>query len=290
MDSPWNDATSTRPTNRELTLFHALYVLGAVTLTALFTTAAISRSIHRNLAWYSFIASWIIGSISFSFLFLSGQWDVLNPNHSICIVSAALVYSAPPLNACTSALLIFPLWYGLRISMYTGKPASFLLNFLVALVPFLIWIIFLVSILVFNIHHPSLVTPNENFTYCVVSQLTIHRLPSIFVAVVAVLAIGFEIDLIFLVYKSYRSNLKDKVPFNSFIRIIIFSVFALVALGSGIWSAFTPYHSITKDIAVASLPVVTFLVFGTQRDILNAWVCGSSRVPLPSYTKVSNEK
>lgn len=49
----------------------------------------------RCLVWYSFCASWLVFSASFSLLAFAGQQFSATQSEGLCIAQAGLVYAAP---------------------------------------------------------------------------------------------------------------------------------------------------------------------------------------------------
>jgi hypothetical protein len=66
-------------------------------------------------------------------------------------------------------------------------------------------------------------------------------------------------------------------------RVMIFSLLGALALGVAVAYVVTYQHDQAFDMILASLPVLAFLIFGTQLDLVRVWMC--HRDPKPPTEK-----
>jgi hypothetical protein len=83
--------------------FVALQILGGVSFILILLSAIVAqyRGASRHPTFFSFCLAWIIFCVAYSLLFLAGQQTIV-PDHKLCIVQSALIYSAPPLSVRNS--------------------------------------------------------------------------------------------------------------------------------------------------------------------------------------------
>ena len=77
-------------------VYLTLNIIGGVGMLVMLLTAAASPKVHRLPTWYSFCIAWLLSSVSYTLLFISGQQFTSQPIYSVCFIQAALIYSMPP--------------------------------------------------------------------------------------------------------------------------------------------------------------------------------------------------
>ena len=83
-----------------LPLIHAfisLQLFGLIGITIMLVTALFFSGVSRNSTWFSFMFSWIIYTLSYTLLFISGQLSSPKPPYGLCFIQSIMVCSAPPL-------------------------------------------------------------------------------------------------------------------------------------------------------------------------------------------------
>ncbi|KAG6819261.1 hypothetical protein H0H93_013617 [Arthromyces matolae] len=121
--------------------FIALQLIGGCGLLIIMVTAAIGREIKRHSTWYSFVASWIVSSISYTLLAFAGQRTGPIPDFGLCLIQGALIYAAPTLTGCTTLALVLHMLLNLRRLLANApfRTSSFAVAALLIL-PWLVWL------------------------------------------------------------------------------------------------------------------------------------------------------
>lgn len=70
---------------------------GAAILTLILVIVALSPRLSRLSTWYSFCLSWILSSLSYCLLYISGQQTRPEPEPGLCVFQSGLIYAAPVL-------------------------------------------------------------------------------------------------------------------------------------------------------------------------------------------------
>ncbi|KAJ4466006.1 hypothetical protein J3R30DRAFT_3720873 [Lentinula aciculospora] len=264
-------------------LFLVLQLIGLI---GSIVTVFIARfsCVRRHLAWYNFLASWIISSLSYSLLLFAGQIDLSGDKKSgvpfgLCVFQSSVVYAAPPLTAATMLGMVAQIWFGAH-SMLFNKPmvAQKLLTQIVLILPYILFIGISAEALAFGLTHPDSVRVTGSGMYCN-SGLTIPG--RISAGVVAVVLLPVVIIEIFIVtsLRKYWSIFKNPDTSQSrinmlsmMIRVLLFSVFGILALGLSVFFFFTIHHGAALNIVIAFIPVMAVFTFASQKDLLDVWM------------------
>ncbi|KAF8886777.1 hypothetical protein BD779DRAFT_1529616, partial [Infundibulicybe gibba] len=135
-------------------VFNVLHLVGAVGFTLILISAFLSRA-KRHPIWFNFCVSWIAYCLSACTLFFAGQ--TANPSVKLCIVQAALAYSAPPLVASATLSLVIYLLLALR-SLGPGENIRYRTATLLLAVPWAAWLGTFLSFFMRGIQHSEKVT------------------------------------------------------------------------------------------------------------------------------------
>ncbi|KAF9071791.1 hypothetical protein BDP27DRAFT_1321357 [Rhodocollybia butyracea] len=261
-------------------------------------------SINRSRTWYSFCISWAISSFVYCLLFFSGEQFNLdeNPSYGTCLVQAALSYSSPPLTGATTLALLWDVWWTFRTATM-GKRASgktAMLSLLI--VPYASWIVLTIGFLVVGGVNPQLVLRDLTIApFCYLN----HPFPPIFVCIITLaLALAVLVLLIRLAINMRRirkqirqshvrpsrnlilphdtgdtkgkgnsSHGRNKQQLSALsIRLAVFSLGGLIALTISVVFVINREAGVWTDLAIATLPVLGFFIFGSQKDFLQLWL------------------
>ncbi|KAE9407074.1 hypothetical protein BT96DRAFT_914946 [Gymnopus androsaceus JB14] len=218
-------------------------------------------TINRTRTWTSFCISWIISCFSYCLLLLAGkQFDVdEQPAYGLCLAQATLIYSSPPLTACTTLSLFFDLWWRFRGAeiglMSTGGTAIYVAG---------------------GVNPQTVERDLASAPYCIMKDSVI---PVFVSALVFIITLAVMIVLVILARSIYRMRMQvnwgssnDKAQMPSFIiRLLLFGLLALVAVTVSIIFVFNRTPGVQTNLALAALPPAGVLVFGTQKDFLHLW-------------------
>ncbi|KAL5525972.1 hypothetical protein ACEPAG_7310 [Sanghuangporus baumii] len=139
-----------------------------------------------------------------------------------------------------------------------------------------------------NLSIPSvfycIILQNADFSHSLTPGLNILRSVLMFTCLVSLITVGFEAHIARLVYKR-REYLREKT-FNwpaLFLRVVLFSIYRIVALSLNVAIIVHPDElllvGLSKnnifngviDFFQAAIPLVAFLAFASEKDVLNVW-------------------
>ncbi|KAG5717414.1 hypothetical protein E4T56_gene7689 [Termitomyces sp. T112] len=212
------------------------------------------------------------------------------PPYGRCLAQAVLIYAAPPMCALGHTCLVID-YYILVSSLTFGKKAPNHLVFRMLLaIP---WIAFglLIYITLLLISDPSVVRRNGNHFYCFVKNQTpfVVSAVTIFVAFVAIIAVKVHTAIILRRHWSaFKMSVTSEKPYLSlsmFVRMSIFTAMSFIAAGLDMSAVYRLGDNTAGwAITLIVIPTLAALVFGTQRDILQAWVFWGKQNPDDSST------
>ncbi|KAI0364465.1 hypothetical protein BV20DRAFT_1057184 [Pilatotrama ljubarskyi] len=263
----------------ELKVFLTFQFTGAVGLLAVLLTALFARKVYRHFTWLNFCITWLIYCISYTLLAFSGQQTRPEPPaYPLCLTQASLIYAAPVLVAMSTFSLVLQLWFTLSSALQPppkGTRRDYMRNGFLLLAPYIMWLGFIVAILVIGTQHPDKVERAGGLVYCTIKTGTPGNVTAVFVAVILVVMVGLDVYIGTVLYKNWRalrgSDRPGKIPFSLIVRVAIFSLVCVVGIGC----AFVFLSNVSffaGNTIIALMPVIAFLVFGTQRDILSVWL------------------
>lgn len=79
----------------ELRAYISLQLIGLIGCLIIFVTGFFAESALHHTAWFSFMFSWVLFTLSYLLLFISGR--LKNTPFGLCLVQSALTYAAPTL-------------------------------------------------------------------------------------------------------------------------------------------------------------------------------------------------
>jgi len=266
--------------------FVALQAFGFLGSLAILLTVLLSKNVKRYPTWISFCAAWIISAFSYLLLFISRQQSArhFDTTNAPCLVQASLIYSGPVLNACTSLALVFQLWQFITNSAPRHKRV---VNALLLIGPYVLWVIMTVTLLMRGAMDKKVIAM-EGGLYCGQPDGIPGDISAGIVIFAMAVTLVFEFLLAKILFINWRklrheSTSRSQVSIGMISRVVVFNVFGLLGIGSG--AAFLSNNQTGRDIAnmlIALMPVAFVLVFGTQPDIMRAWVFwGKEDTPLP---------
>jgi hypothetical protein len=254
--------------------FLALQVIGAVCFVIIVLSACIFPSGKRHLIWFSFSISWIVFGVSYSLLLFAGQQFKRTPARVPCTAQAGLVYAAPFLVWATTLGIVTHLLLNILSALAQSpkkKKYRTVTNALVSL-PWMIWIAVLVGILVYAVSHPNEVALSHNGTYCVIQNSTIPKLTAVCATIGSASVLTLEIALGYVLYRNRAIVNIFSQSLTLAIRILIFTILGIGAMSVGFIFTVTHTRGVQFDVAIAALPFVAALTFGSQMDLFRGWL------------------
>ncbi|KAF8957395.1 hypothetical protein BDZ97DRAFT_1846574 [Flammula alnicola] len=252
--------------------FIALNLIGGIGMVLVLITATVSRKVKRLATWYSFCASWVLSSISYSMLFLAGQQTTRTPIYSLCYVQAALIYSMPPTTASTTLALLVQILLSLPDSI-TERPKNInlLTSCLLVMGPYTILLVLFIGVALYYTENPGSLQKNLQGTYCNSSNSSWSRVSFSVVAGVSMLIIVIQGLLVTRLYRRMRILKSNPQSTATTIRGVAFTVIGFATLVIAMVFTIANVDILAFDLVLATFPLLALLVFGTQKDLVLAW-------------------
>ncbi|KZT75024.1 hypothetical protein DAEQUDRAFT_720233 [Daedalea quercina L-15889] len=279
---------------RQLTpIYFALHIIGGyILLPLLVVTFLVSKRIKRHPTVVNFCLTWIIYSVSYSFLLYGGQ------KRNLCIAQLSMTYGSDAMVAAANLVLAIQVWSTfylpwplLRISQYC-RPVK--LSLMLA-PPYIIFLTFSILGLHEAVAHSDSLNV-DNGMYCAMSLQTFSRFTLPVVCSMFLLGASvFEVAVVFRRYSTWRTAKRacpdayiKPLSLSPCLRAGIFLVYSWATLGACLFllSAFESTN-VYPYLVQATLPLVAFIVFGMQEDIAFVWFPCFRRRPPSSATTSS---
>ncbi|PBK67100.1 hypothetical protein ARMSODRAFT_338671 [Armillaria solidipes] len=297
MTTDANDSIDSPVLDRVL-VFDTLSFVGLFSLLAVLLPAVFSKQIKRRRTWFSLILSWMV--FAFSYLCLVNNQLGDEPHFGTCLFQTLLVYSAPPLVASSGLYFILDIYLELRNTIFSESEISIVYRDTIVLAPWVLWVLMIMTSAFQLIKDPTQISRESTHMYChsnTGAQLTVTLCVTFPLAACCIL---LEVLMGHLMYRNwtvFRRYCVDKasdsrtgrVSLSMIIRIVCFTLVPLAALGL---ASFVAAHQMesnaTWNILLASLPILAALSFGTQKDIVRAWMfCIPSRGNAKKHVELS---
>ncbi|KAH8817906.1 hypothetical protein DL96DRAFT_1715613 [Flagelloscypha sp. PMI_526] len=280
-------------------LFDLLLIVGFFVCTAVLLTAVFSKRIVRSRQWYIFMGFGSWWAIQHQLL-LGHQLTPGPPPHFLCLLQSSFIYAAPPANTFC-LLCIFLQLFLLLLEALKNRPGleRMFSPFLIG-VPFLAYFgVFLVA-LANGLGHPEQVARDEHGLTCHLTSSATMYLTAGLVTFACIAMIIIEVFTFTLLWKNYDrvqqlnfTTQGDQISLSIAIRTSIFSLLPILAVGVSIGMIVSRSSSTNSseppsaapDLVMAVLPLSAGVIYGTQRDILAAWMFWK-----PSLSTLSPEK
>ncbi|KAJ7034580.1 hypothetical protein C8F04DRAFT_1259817 [Mycena alexandri] len=252
-----------------INIFLAFQMLGLIGSCALVLTTTLSRRAPRNATWQNFFTSWIISTVSYALLLFSGQLGQAqagkDPMFGVCFAQAGLVYGIPALTAATTFGLIAQIWFSVQNLQARKVKHERLWTIGLLILPYVALFSMVIASWATGIHNPEVVTINESGMFCHISGTSVGRVSAILVALMMIPTVALEIVICVSLRRNWETLKRMKHPLAIILRVVIFTVFAILALGlSGVF-VFSSTHGAGLNIVFATMPVVAVIVFFTQK-------------------------
>ncbi|KAJ7597521.1 hypothetical protein C8J56DRAFT_322012 [Mycena floridula] len=274
-------------------LYITIYSVGGLGLLLLLATYFFSTKLmFRHPTLVNFWLTWVIYSISYSLLVYSGT--EYNPSREswyppplLCRVQSAMIHGAPPMSAVSGMIVVLQTWLAIHSSFKNGSKQSFhvkkwpsgLRMASVLVLPYLVFLVFAVASAI--VGNQSLDNMNgSNGIYCTLNQSGFDQYAvPIFCTVMLLVLISIEVVVSIRYYICWRNTSKlfplvcRRVSPSLVMRILLFNLYSIATLGTTIIFLATKgsIHNWFPYLVQAALPLVAFLVFGTQKDFFIAW-------------------
>ncbi|KAK0187123.1 hypothetical protein F5146DRAFT_1063578 [Armillaria mellea] len=265
--------------------FDAILIITFVLLGVTSFTAKLSSRISRSKTWYLFIGSTMFWCIAY--LFLLGRQGNQEPPFGICLLQSALVYSANPVATISALGLVLELHMKLNILSFSDKRLKEWQSWFLAMPPAVGVVVFF-YVLGVGAAHATAVERDPSRIFCHITHIGSFGIgqPFIISAVTTMIPDAFVLlfsGLVAVKICISKRRYGQALPSNGTARITVSWVIRVTALtvllSIGNIMAITslvmdPNTSAAGwNLALTSMPVSVFLLFGTQMDFLHLWCC-----------------
>ncbi|TFK65867.1 hypothetical protein BDN72DRAFT_845047 [Pluteus cervinus] len=249
-------------------IFHSLNVFALILILVILSTAALTRDLRRIKMWYTFLCVQLFYVISF----LLHPFKKLDyePEFGLCLLQAMLVHAAP-LAANWALLALIVEVYTLIRTNWTSQGKFKLVIFST---PVFIFAGVAIAVLVDGLKHPSSVGMTPESLYChlistgpytTVMDAIIYLLPTVICFTLS-FTIGFS------VYRYSRDierqSVLSGVSPSSVIRVAALLLGPIPALSCLLPRTYVQLQQTGHFLFL--MPILTAIVFGTQRDMVAA--------------------
>jgi len=244
------------------------------------STALFSKTVTRGRTWFFFIASTMIGSLSY--LLLLGNQGAPNPPFGVCLVQAAAIYASNPLITWAALALMLELFLNLSAAIRFRSQIDRRWGIAFILVPITIYVIIFVWVVASGLSQRELLEPNPSGMYCHIKSSSNSGFINPYM-ISAVLTVFAEILIAVFCGLTIRSLLQHRKRTGSFVDDDSFSLpmfvrrSTLVAALSiiGIVMAGTSFAKSSDSplwsLALPLMPMTVVIIFGSQADLLRVW-------------------
>ncbi|CAA7265910.1 unnamed protein product [Cyclocybe aegerita] len=260
------------------TTFLTLHIAGGlVGLPLLILTLLFSERVPRQPALINFCIAWVINSISYTLSGLSP--DPLNPPSSLCFAQAAMVHGAPPMAAFATFIVVFKIWQTFRDphGIWLGRSWTDTQTlFITIILPYIVFFIFFVISVVLQDRNPEAVSPG-NGLYCTVYAPFRGWSVPMFSIMMLALMIGFEVAIGVHYYRSHKRIVTNfplaprTTSLGLVIRITLFNMYLFITFCASIVFLTGKRNQSWLFMVQAALPLVAFLVFASQKNVILSW-------------------
>ncbi|KAJ7582005.1 hypothetical protein C8J56DRAFT_1168094 [Mycena floridula] len=277
-----------------VTAFDTLQFLGLFSTFGIVVTAVFSSKIQRGMTWYFFMAELVVFCIAY--LLIVGHQSGDDPPFGWCLFQAALIFAVPAMCAFSALAMVVQLYITMSASFtHLSDRVHGMIDFSLLAFPIFIFFLVVVEVTAAGLANPPSVVRSNSGMFCTVTGKTSGTITAVLVVIAVLLMLICE-GLIISVYIKRRrasSRLHDGdtlVSLPVIVRVSAFSLLPAIALLVTVAasSGATTWTSTTTSIAflgVACLPLITSVIFGSQEDMLRAWMFWKRASPVrePSW-------
>jgi hypothetical protein len=250
-----------------------------IVLTLLVATFLLAKTVHRHPFLINMCVTIILSGIFSNMLWFTGQHVGPEPSISLCITQTSFLYGTTPMLS----LAVFALVYYVAVSYHsdhTKRRPGRVKVILMLVAPYIALATFTIATAIVSIKYPQEVNRRRRFFYCSLHFDKLTTVMSLFTSAVLLVVTVLEIQLAYNMYRNWRGIRKaghsGGVQLQLVLRVLVFGFYCFTGM---IISAVSivEHKSPVPDLFCATTGLSTFLVFGTQPDVLNAWAFWRNR-------------
>ncbi|KAF7300569.1 hypothetical protein HMN09_00941800 [Mycena chlorophos] len=256
--------------------FYGMQAAGLLGAFIMLLTAMIwHRTARRHASWFSFMVAWLISCASY-LLTMSVPEDQ-EPNHALCLFQASLIYAVPVLTSAATISLVVNIYLNLR-ALLTGSRNYSRATVTAALiiVPYIpAWAVFTIALKIgLGTDHNAVVGRHQGNGYCsLVNDVHPTQVSSAFVAALMIVCLGIEIVIIRAMRRAWETLQRDdRGSITIAVRVLAFTLVGMLSIILSLVLLALPYEQNNAfNIVIATIPLSSVLIFGSQADFLAAW-------------------
>jgi len=264
-----------------VTVFDALQIVGLVGTTLIFGTALVARkTVKRDLTWNSLAFGMVLFSFSYSLLFISGQQNEDTPAFGLCMTQAILIYASSAFVAYATLGVALQLMFRVRASLNNdGDAMPFSAPSYVAALPYVAFTCVLITASIAGGLNPEAVEV-ENGLHCGIVNGIPGRVTAVLVLIAIPMVVAVTAWIVKYVRRSWTGEKAEERAYyrGLLVRLGIFSVFIFISIvaGSAVLTQDDQKQG-SSNIMYPCISILFCLIFGSQRDILEAWAFWRTR-------------
>ncbi|CAK5272314.1 unnamed protein product, partial [Mycena citricolor] len=260
-------------------VFFSLELAGLAGAVIMLLTGLIWRqAARRHIVWFNFMFTWMISCASY--ILLIGQSVDELPNRTICVAQSALIYSVPTLTSGSTLALVIHVYITLRTLLTVATPDYLfmyrkILTIMLVGVPYVPTAGMFASALVISLRAPpsELSLSYSEGAFCGLTATPLGRISASIVAVMMIAGLVFEAVIFCTLRRVWRTlQAENRASVSMITRVMAFTLVSIVSIIiSMIFLVLPSEHQSGFNVMIATIPVTSVLIFGTQKDVLNAW-------------------
>ncbi|KAJ3574195.1 hypothetical protein NP233_g1932 [Leucocoprinus birnbaumii] len=264
-----------------LVAYDVLSFTSALILAIMILTAICSQKVYRGKAWFGMMACWLVYALSYGLLV--GKQIGPEPSFAHCFVQTMFIYAAPPLVAVGT--LCFYLDFYLSSCWDPSRRRSLrpVAAYILLFLPWLVHIAIDVEVIIMTVTSTAdpVVEKIESNLYCHLHENAHPGLVNAAIVILSmVMLIPLEVWTGIQLYRcrSIRVGEDFRQYLTVYLRIAACTIVAAAAFGlSAITLADVQGDSLVQDLSFPCLSMAVSLIFASQQDLLNVWLCRPSR-------------
>lgn len=250
--------------------YYCFQIAGGLTLLLMLVTVLSPwNRVRCNPVLTSYCATWVISAPMMCLLLFANRVTGPPPSHGLCLASAALVMSQTNLVATSGLALVAHVYTLLAPSVKHRFSSPWFLNVkLLAIGPYVIFSITVLTVLGLGLRHPDKV--HRSVFYCVVDIDVLTIVVGVYNVICLVAVMFFEVLIIIGMRREHPASISQRVEPQLLWRVVLFGIYASAGLGLAIQSAID-WTSVICDMFLATFGFAMFITFGSQKAIVNQW-------------------
>ncbi|XP_006459439.1 hypothetical protein AGABI2DRAFT_191416 [Agaricus bisporus var. bisporus H97] len=271
-------------------LYDVIALTAMVMFICSFLPAIFSRGVQRSAGWYSLMTAWLVYALSY--ILLVGKQEGPEPAFGLCMLQTLLVYAAPSL-ASTSMVCYCIEFYLIIYGIRSGLPRQprTLLSLVLVIIPWLVFLAIVIEglLLIFLAKNP--VQRAKNGFYCHLENNIPETVTAAIVLINGAILLPLEVWTGVIMYQNWdifkRLDRADRqLVLTVYLRLLVCTLAALLALVFSMLAFVFPEADATS-IVYPTIPFFLAFAFGTQKDVLRAWMFWKSPEPYSSILYAS---